>query len=75
MLRLVGVIDPIFPCIKNHLIEWLSVGLLFVFGISMIVQGYFIYKGKRGYRHYQRIQRKMEDVRKRLEELVFTDHE
>ena len=58
---------------QTHLIEWLSVGLLCVFGISMIIQGYFIYTGKREYRHYQRIQKKMDDVRKRLEDLVPTD--
>lgn len=54
---------------QNHLIEWLSVILLFVFGISMIIQGYFILYGKGGYKNAQLEKIKMNNVRRQVEEL------
>jgi len=54
---------------QDHLIEWLGVVLLFVFGITMILQGYFIINGKYGYKHIEREQIKMSNVRKQVEEL------
>ena len=54
---------------QNHLIEWLGVILLFVFGITMIVQGHFIYHNKHGYKHVEREQIKMSNARKQVEKL------
>ena len=57
LLRLIGVIDPIFHT-KNNIVEWLGVILLFFFGITMIIQGHFIIHGKFGYRHSERENKK-----------------
>ena len=34
---------------ENHIIDWIGVVLLFVFGVTMICQGHFIYHQKHGY--------------------------
>ena len=34
---------------QDNIIEWIGVVLLFLFGITMICQGHFIYHQKHGY--------------------------
>jgi hypothetical protein len=51
-------------------LEWMGVILLLGFGITMIIQGHFIFHGKRGYRHCEREQQKSEDTRRQIEELL-----
>jgi putative Mn2+ efflux pump MntP len=50
-------------------LEWLGVILLFGFGVTMIIQGHFIFHGKRGYRHCERENEKMDNARKQVEQL------
>jgi putative Mn2+ efflux pump MntP len=50
-------------------LEWIGVTLLFVFGVTMIIQGHFIFHGKRGYRHCEREREKMDNARKQVEQL------
>jgi hypothetical protein len=54
---------------QNH-IELIGCILLFVFGITMFYQGTMIIRGHHGYRHCEREQKKSEDMRKRIEELL-----
>jgi len=54
---------------QHHIIEWIGVITLFLFGITMICQGHFIYHGKRGYRHSEREKEKMSNARKQVEDL------
>ena len=54
---------------QYHIIEWIGVITLFLFGITMICQGHFIYHGKRGYRHSEREKEKMSNARKQVEDL------
>jgi len=54
---------------QNH-IELIGCILLFVFGITMFYQGTMILRGQQGYRHCEREQKKSEDMRKRIEELL-----
>ena len=54
---------------QHHIIEWVGVVTLFLFGITMICQGHFIYHGKRGYRHPEREKEKMSNARKQVEDL------
>ena len=71
LLRLIGVIDPIFPWLENHIIDWIGVVLLFVFGVTMICQGHFIYHQKHGYSRKEtenpeardRVRRQIEAIR------------
>jgi len=55
--------------VEHHIIEWIGVITLFLFGITMICQGHFIYHGKRGYRHSEREKEKMSNARKQIEDL------
>ena len=55
--------------VKHHIVEWIGVITLFLFGITMICQGHFIYHGKRGYRHSEREKEKMSNARKQVEDL------
>jgi len=55
---------------QNHIIEWIGVITLFLFGITMICQGHFIYHGKRGYRHSERESKRSEDTRRQIEEML-----
>jgi len=56
--------------VKDNFIEWIGVVLLFLFGVSMFIQGHFIFHGKRGYRHCERDQHDSINTRRRLEELL-----
>lgn len=55
--------------VEHHIVEWIGVITLFLFGITMICQGHFIYHGKRGYRHSEREKEKMSNTRKQVEDL------
>ena len=54
---------------EHHIVDWLGVITLFLFGITMICQGHFIVTGKHGYKHAEREGKKMADARKQVEEL------
>ena len=54
---------------ENHTAELIGTIALFLFGITMIVQGHFIYHGKYGYRHIDREKNKMSTARKQVEDL------
>ena len=54
---------------QNHVIEWVGIITLFLFGVTMIVQGHFILHGKYGYRHDEREKHKMESTRRQIEDL------
>jgi len=55
--------------VKVNFVEWIGVITLFLFGITMIIQGHFIVHGKFGYRHSEREKQKMNNARKQIEEL------
>ena len=55
--------------VKDNFVEWIGVITLFLFGITMIIQGHFILHGKFGYRHSEREKQKMNNARKQIEEL------
>jgi len=55
---------------EYHITEWVGVVTLFLFGITMIVQGHFIYHGKHGYKHCERENQKSLSARKQIEELL-----
>ena len=57
---------------SSTLINWLGVITLFLFGITMIIQGHFIFHGKYGYKHTDREKRKMTKTRKQIEDLLKT---
>ena len=46
--------------------------MLFLFGITMLIQGHFIFHGKYGYKHTDREKQKMTKTRKRVEDLLKT---
>jgi len=54
---------------EYHIIEWVGVITLFLFGVTMIIQGHFIVTGKHGYKHAEREKEKMSNARKQVEEL------
>ena len=58
---------------EYHITEWVGVVTLFLFGITMIIQGHFIVSGKHGYRHSERDKIKMNNARKQVEELFKRD--
>jgi len=58
---------------QDHIIELIGTILLFIFGITMICQGYFIVHGKHGYKHSEREKQKIADVRKQVEKLFHYD--
>lgn len=55
---------------QDHIVDWLLTILLFIFGITMIVQGHFIVSGKYGYKHCERENKKMLNARKQVEKLL-----
>ena len=55
---------------QDHIIEWIGVILLFLFGITMICQGHAIFHGKYGYKHSEREKNRSADIRKQLEEII-----
>ena len=55
---------------NNNTLEWIGTILLFLFGITMIIQGHFIVSGKHGYRHTEREKLKMGSARKQVEDLL-----
>jgi hypothetical protein len=55
--------------VEHHIIEWIGTVALFLFGITMICQGHFIFHGKHGYKHTEREHKKMADARKQVEDL------
>ena len=59
--------------VKDNFVEWFGVITLFLFGITMIIQGHFIVSGKHGYRHSERDKIKMNNARKQVEELFKKD--
>lgn len=59
--------------VKNHIVDWVGVITLFLFGVTMIIQGHFIVSGKHGYRHAEREKEKMTNARKQVEELFKRD--
>ena len=56
--------------VKNHIVDLIGILTLFLFGITMIVQGHFIYHGKNGYKHCGRDKQQSEETRRRIEELL-----
>ena len=55
--------------VEDNFVEWLGVVALFIFGITMLIQGHFIFHGKYGYRHAEREKQKMGSARKQVEDL------
>ena len=55
---------------SSTFINWLGVVTLFLFGITMIIQGHFIFHGKYGYKHTDREKQKMSKTRKQVEDLL-----
>ena len=55
--------------VEHHIIDWIGVITLFLFGMTMICQGHFIVSGKHGYRHSEREKEKMDNARKQVEQL------
>ncbi|MFZ9728726.1 MAG: hypothetical protein ACO3CD_06900 [Candidatus Nanopelagicaceae bacterium] len=55
--------------VENHIVDWIGVVTLFIFGMTMICQGHFIFHGKHGYKHAEREGKKMADARKQIENL------
>ena len=56
--------------VEHHIVEWVGVITLFLFGITMICQGHFNVTGKHGYKHTERENKKMSDARKQIENLL-----
>ena len=54
----------------KHYSEIIGIALLLIFAATMFYQGTMIFKGQRGYRHCEREDRKTEDMRRRIEELL-----
>ena len=54
----------------QHYPEIIGIVLLLIFATTMFYQGSMIMKGHRGYRHCEREQKKSEDIRRRIEELL-----
>ena len=54
---------------ESTFIDWLGTILLLLFGITMLVQGHFIFHGKYGYKHSEREKLKMGNARKQVEDL------
>ena len=55
--------------VESTFIDWIGTILLFLFGITMLVQGHFIFHGKYGYKHSEREKLKMGKTRKQVEDL------
>ena len=54
----------------QHYPEIIGIVLLLVFAATMFYQGTMIMRGHRGYRHCEREQKKSEETRRRIEELL-----
>ena len=54
----------------QHYPEIIGIVLLLVFAATMFYQGTCIIRGQRGYRHCERENKKMTDMRRRIEELM-----
>ena len=54
---------------QDH-VELIGCILLLVFAITMFYQGTMIFRGQNGYRHCDRENKKTEDMRRRIEELL-----
>jgi len=54
----------------KHYPELIGIVLLLVFAATMFYQGTMIMRGQRGYRHCEREQKKSEDTRRQIEELL-----
>ena len=59
--------------VEHHIIDWIGVITLFLFGVTMICQGHFIFHGKHGYKHAEREKEKMTNARKQVEDLFKRD--
>ena len=56
--------------VEHHIIDWLGVIAMFLFGMTMICQGHFIFHGKYGYKHSEREKTRSTDIRKQLEQII-----
>jgi len=54
----------------QHYPEIIGIVLLLVFAATMFYQGTMIIRGHRGYKHCEREQKKSEEIRRRIEELL-----
>ena len=54
----------------KHYPELIGIFLLLVFAATMFYQGTMILRGQRGYRHCDRENKKTEDMRRRIEQLL-----
>ena len=54
----------------EHYPELIGIVLLLVFAATMFYHGTMIMRGHRGYRHCERDQKKSEDMRRRIENLL-----
>ena len=59
--------------VEHHIVDWIGVITLFLFGVTMICQGHFIFHGKHGYKHAEREKEKMTNARKQVEYLFKRD--
>ena len=60
--------------VENHIIDWIGVILLFVFGITMFCQGHFIIHNKNGYtRKDSEFQERRDQVRRQAEKILRGD--
>jgi len=60
--------------VENHIIDWIGVILLFVFGITMFCQGHFIIHNKNGYtRKDSEFQERRDQVRRQVEKILRGD--
>jgi len=57
----------------QHYPEIIGIVLLLIFAATMFYQGTMIFRGQRGYRHCEREKQKMNDMRRRIEELMNQD--
>ena len=55
---------------QHHIVDWIGVILLFLFGITMFWQGHAIFHGKYGYKHCEREKNRSSDIRKQLEQII-----
>ena len=54
----------------QHYPEIIGIVLLLIFAATMFYQGTMILRGQNGYRHCDRENKKTEDMRRRIEELL-----
>jgi len=54
----------------EHYSELIGIFLLLVFAATMFYQGTMILRGQHGYRHCDRENKKTEDMRRRIEQLL-----